>query len=167
MSCIFVTTYRKLNNGNRDGQWFDLEAFTDKDSFIEACLALHNDEVEPEFLFADFEDIPKEWISDCDVDEAVWDWLNLDQDDRELLAMYRENINPDGDIEDARDAFYGTFRDLEDWAIDFWEGTGMLAEIPEFAQSYIDYAYWARDAEIGGDITGIEADGMIYVFSSH
>jgi antirestriction protein len=167
MSRIFVTTYRKLNDGNSQGQWFDLEDFTDRDDFIEACLALHNDEDEPELLFSDYEDIPKEWVSECDVDYAVWDWLNLAQDDRELLAMYREHINPDGDIDSARDAFLGSFSDLEDWAIKHWEETGMIDQIPEFAQAYIDYAYWARDAELGGDITGIEADGWIYVFSSH
>lgn len=167
MSRIYVTTYRKLNNGNPNGQWFDLENFTDRDDFIEACLALHNDEIEPEFLFSDFEDIPNEWVSDCDVDDAVWDWLELNQDDRELLAMYREHINPDGDIDGAREAFLGKFRNLEDWAVDYWEQTGMYAGLPEYARYYIDYAQWGKDARLGGDVTEVEEDGWSYVFSNH
>ena len=41
---IYVGTYAKYNNGSIQGEWLDLDDYTDKSDFIQACLELHDDE---------------------------------------------------------------------------------------------------------------------------
>ena len=55
---IYVGTYAKYNNGSIQGEWLDLDDYTDKSDFIQACLELHDDEEDPELMFQDWENIP-------------------------------------------------------------------------------------------------------------
>ena len=58
---IYVGTYKKYNNGSIQGAWFDLTKFDCLEDFIEACEELHDDEDDPELMYQDFENFPKEW----------------------------------------------------------------------------------------------------------
>lgn len=82
---IYVGTYGKYNAGNLTGKWLDLEDFADRDAFYEACKALHADEPDPEFMFQDFEGFPRAFYSESNVPAELFAWLELDEDDRELL----------------------------------------------------------------------------------
>lgn len=82
MSRIYVGTYAKYNSGSIQGAWLDLEDFDDKESFLEACKELHADESDPELMFQDFEGFPKSMYSESSIPYALWDWLELDEDDR-------------------------------------------------------------------------------------
>lgn len=77
---VYVGTYGKYNDGNLNGEWFDLGDYSDKDEFIEACLEFHEDEEDPELMVQDV-DCPgwmQQFISGDNVDEFVWDILNSD-----------------------------------------------------------------------------------------
>ena len=161
---VYVGTYHKYNCGSIEGKWLDLEDYSDKDEFLQACAELHNDEHDPEFMFQDYENIPNGLISESHIDEKLWDWIELDDDDRELLAVYQAEIDSDGDIEQAREAFEGKYKDEEDWAYEFMESTGMLSQIPENLRNYFDYEAFARDARYGGDITFVEHQGETWAF---
>jgi len=54
---LYIGTYKKYNNGNLAGEWLDLEDYDDFNSFILACKELHSDELEPEFMIQDTQDI--------------------------------------------------------------------------------------------------------------
>ncbi len=57
---------------------------------------------------------------------------------------------------------------LEDWAYEYWNSTGMLNDVPETIRNYIDYAAFARDCELSGDIIAVEfAYNEVHVFSAH
>ena len=43
----------------------------------------------------------------------------------------------------------------------------MLAEIPAHAQNYIDYASYARDCRLGGDMTFVSKGGEVWAFSNN
>jgi len=51
MARIYVGTYAKYNAGSIKGAWLDLEDYSDRDAFLEACRELHKDEQDPEFMF--------------------------------------------------------------------------------------------------------------------
>jgi len=159
---VYVGTYAKYNNGSIAGEWIDLEGH-DKESFYAACLKLHKDEADPELMFQDFDGFPREYYGESGLDPKIWDWLELDDDEKELLAVYLEHVNQDGTMEEARDAFAGKFDSEEDWAEQFLEDTGSLANVPENLRNYIDFAAYARDAGYDG-MTFARHDGDVWVF---
>ncbi len=166
MPRIYVGTYAKYNNGSIAGKWLDADDYGDKDEFLDACAELHADEDDPEFMFQDFEDIPDGMISESHVDEELWEWLELDDGDRELLSVYRENIDSDGSLESARESFNAKFNSKEDWADQYADDTGVLESVPENLKCYFDFEAFARDCELGGDMTFIDHDGDVWAFSN-
>lgn len=163
---IYVGTYAKYNAGSIAGAWLSLEGH-DKESFLEACKELHKDEADPELMFQDFEGFPKALYSESHIDDRIFDWLELDEDDRELLEVYQNEIDSDADIEKAREAFMGKHDSESDWAAQWLEETGGLEGVPEHLQNYIDFEAYARDARLGGDVSFVRHDGDLWVFSNH
>lgn len=160
---IYVGTYAKYNAGSINGSWLDLEDYSDKDAFLEACKELHKDEDDPEFMFQDYEGFPREFYNEGYIKDDLFAWLELDEHDRELLAVYVENIDSSGDIDAARDAFYGKYNSKEDWASEYIESCGLLHDVPDALKNYFDYAAYARDAELDG-MTFVRQDGEVWVF---
>src|SRR5262245_28452984 len=161
---IYVGTYAKYNNGSIAGKWLDLEDYSDKEAFLGACKELHKDEADPELMFQDFEGFPRSYYHESHIPDALFDWLELDEDDRELLAVYQDNIDSDATIETAKDLFWGKFNSEEDWAHEYLDSSGLLESIPENLRYYFDYEAYARDARLNGDITFVRHDGDVWVF---
>jgi antirestriction protein len=164
---IYVGTYAKYNSGSIKGAWLDLEDFSDRDSFYAACGELHKDEQDPELMFQDYEGFPKSFYSESNVPSELFDWLELDEHDRELLAAYQEGVDESGTIDQARDAFAGKADSEEDWAAEWLEETGGLEGVPEHLKNYIDFAAYARDARVGGDVCFMRYEGDLWVFYNH
>lgn len=57
---LYVTTYHKYAAGLDNGMWVDLTTFDGYDDFVDFCRLLHHDEADPEFMFPDYENMPKE-----------------------------------------------------------------------------------------------------------
>ncbi|MBX6334736.1 antirestriction protein ArdA [Candidatus Saccharibacteria bacterium] len=163
MPKVYVGTYAKYNAGDLRGAWLDLENYANKEEFLEACRELHNDEVDPEFMFQDWEGIPKVMISESHIDEALWDWMELDDEERELLAVYRDHVDANGTIEQAREAFLGKASSKVEFAEQYYEDTGMLGGCPEHLRHYISWHAVVRDMEYDWDF--VYVDGEYWVFS--
>jgi len=157
---VYVGTYAKYNNGSIKGAWLDLDDYTDRESFYEACKELHKDESDPELMFQDFEGFPRSLYSESNVSDELIEFANLDDDDRELLAVYNDNVDGDGDIEAAREAYCGKYDSPADWAEQWLDDTGGLEGVPEHLKNYIDYEAYARDAEMNF----VRHDGDVWVF---
>jgi len=164
MSKVYVGTYKKYNNGSIQGDWLDLEDYADMAEFYEACRELHSDEDDPELMFQDWEDIPSRYITESGLGKDLWDWLKLSPQEREIASTYLEEVDQDADLEVALEAFDGEHDSEVDWAMDFWDQTGMLNEVPEFAKNYIDYEQFARDARLGGDINFVRKGHRVRAF---
>jgi antirestriction protein len=166
MARIYVGTFSKYNSGSIKGAWLNLENYSDKDAFLSACRELHKDESDPELMFQDYEGFPKSLYSESSVSDELWQWLELDEDDRELLAIYQDNVNQNGDIDEARDNFTGKFDSESDWAANFLEDTGGLEGVPEHLRNYIDFEAYARDTRLGGDMVFVRQAGEVWAFHS-
>jgi antirestriction protein len=162
---IYVGTYEKYNNGSIKGAWLDLEGL-DKDSFYDACKELHKDEADPEYMFQDFEGFPRRFYGESSLEDGLWAWLELDEEERELLEVASEAVDSE-DIDDAREKFMGKYDSEKDWAENYLEETGELNEIPQRLRYYFDYEAYARDARMGGDICFHRHNGDTWVFSNH
>ena len=168
MPKVFVGTYRKYNNGSISGDWLDLEDYSDRDEFYLACAELHSEEEDPELMFQDWEDIPGKFIGESHLAEDTWpSWIELDEDTRARCTLAWENVDDSMTVEQVNDKYAGAFDSEEDWAYEYWDGTGMLAEVPKHAQNYIDYKAYARDCQLGGDVTFVREQGRIHVFMNN
>jgi antirestriction protein len=95
-------------------------------------------------------------ISESHLSDDVWDWLALDDDDQELLSVYREHIDQNGTLEQAQESFRGKYTSSEDFAEDFYEECGYLENMPDNLRGYIDWKRVARDLRLGGDVMYVE-----------
>ena len=161
---VYVGTYHKYNNGSIQGAWIEL---TDKDTFYNEIKELHKDESDPEYMFQDFEGFPKSLYSECSIDEKLWEFLELSEDDREIVAAYSENfVNFDFDFDDAMDAYCGTWESFQEYSDDYVESTGMLNEIHKSIKMYFDYESFARDLEMDYFVSKTSA-GQVMVFHNY
>jgi antirestriction protein len=155
---IYVGTYAKYNNGSIAGAWIDLEQFSDKDDFLEACAQLHEDEDDPEFMFQDFEGFPDRFYSESGIDDSLFEYLALDDHDREILAAYIECTGEsDATLDDAMDRFQGEHKSDEDFAYQLLEDCG---DLPRDLPSYIVIDWEATARNIMFDF--MEHDGFYF-----
>lgn len=163
---IYVGTYHKYNSGSIAGQWLDVEDYSDKDDFLEACAKLHDNEADPEFMFQDHEGIPSKFIGESFVAEELWtDFLTLDEDKREIVELYFENCNSSIDVSDVLERFEGKYDNGEEYVQEYMDSTGDLKDVPEWLQYYIDFDSIWREWEFDKDT--FRANGELYVFRSN
>ncbi len=143
---VYVGTYGKYARGSIGGRWVDLEDFAgDREAFLEHCAEIHADEREPEFMFQDFQGFPREFYGESGLPESLFDWLEADENDRELWARYMDATGDSGvTLDDAQDHYSGTYSSGAEFAEQIAEDCG---EIPKDVPSWIviDWeASWER-----------------------
>jgi antirestriction protein len=139
----YVGTYAKYNEGNLAGAWLSLDDFSDKDDFMEAALALHKDEADPEIMFQDFDGVPARLCSETHIDKSVWEILSSGLD-LEAVEAYC-SIFGEFDADDFQDRYQGKWQTMKEFAENFVEDTGMLSGVDECIARYFDYESFARD----------------------
>jgi antirestriction protein len=131
---VYVGTYAKYNNGSIEGAWVYLDDFTNEEEFYAFCHELHKDEEDPELMYQDFEEFPKRYYSESYINSDLWEWLALDDNEKDILEAYLECFGFDGTIEDAMDAYQGQFDNDIDFTMELLESCG---DIPKELPSYI------------------------------
>lgn len=160
---IYVGTYAKYNDGNLFGKWLDLEDYSDRDEFYEACAELHADEEDPEFMFQDWEGIPDGMISESHVSPECWTLLDAyEKYDEDMVNAYCYCFG-EWNEKNFNERYLGEYDSWEHMAEELLEETGQLEEVPDWARCYFDHEKYANDLRIVGDFT--EHDG--YYFWNH
>jgi len=142
---VYVGTFAKYNAGSIGGAWLKLDDYTDREEFLEACAKLHSDESDPELMFQDFENFPEKFYSECDISDELFEFLEMDEDDRQIVELFWDNVDDSASAESALEAYQGCHDSEEDWAWEVLEDWGILARIPEQYQCYFDAKAWMRD----------------------
>ena len=163
---VYVGTYGKYNRGSLGGSWVDIERFAgDRNEFLAYCAEIHKDEHEPEFMFQDFEGFPREFYGESNLPERLFEWLELDEDEREILAAYIDATNDTrADIRDARDHYVGTYESGADFAEETAEACAELGSaLPAWLRHCID---WERawENELRHDYSTSERESGLYIF---
>lgn len=154
---VYVGTYRKYNGGSLFGKWLELSDYSDSEEFYWACAQLHKDEEDPEFMFQDYENIPKGLIQESGISENTFDVLealrNMTESQREPFQIWCTNGHhslADKDIDDLISDFdcdfIGWYRNEEDFAMELIENRD---DLTDFARQYFDYEAYARDLFCG------------------
>ncbi len=163
---LYVGTYAKYNSGSIDGAWLDLDDYADREDFLRACAELHKDESDPELMFQDFENFPREWYSESSAPpDELWAWIDLSDDDKTMLAAWIElGACSDPDIDNAREAFYGAYDSEKDFAQTYAEDIGAINANVSWPYSCIDWDQATR--ELMMDFSSIDHEGKTYIFRS-
>lgn len=150
MAEIYVGTYAKYNAGNLDGVWLDLEEFSSHEEFMEAARKVHDDEADPELMFQSYSGIPSSLINESHVSSDLWEML--DEKDYDAACAYVECFGS-WDKDQFHERYLGEFDSARDYVEQYMEETGQLDSLPDWAQSYFDFEAYARDLQLGGEIT--------------
>jgi antirestriction protein len=150
---FYIGTYKKYNNGDISGAWFDLADYADFDDFMDAVKAAHGDESDPELMVQDCDDAPsdlsiyfKERIPTKHEFEALQ--KAIEDDNLEAFGHYVGWIGGpvDSDLYASfEDAYCGEHKSERDFAESEVEALGYLDQMPENLRFYFDYEKYASD----------------------
>ena len=154
-------------NGNLFGEWMELESYFDEDEFLEACRELHSDEEDPELMFQDYEDFPRDWYGESSINSLAFDFANDDEIELDVLEAFLSNwgeFREDWDSlkEKIQESYCGDYS--SSWNPKVSYATELFdeiygSEVPDFIMGYIDYEAFSRDLFIGDYW---ESNGLIF-----
>ena len=143
---VYCGTYGKYNNGSLQGMWIDLTTFDDYDEFIEFCYDLHADEEDPELMFQDYENFPRELYSESCFDGDEFDTIikYASFADRDAVDAFLTCYSAD-ELDKFDDAYQGEFDSEEDFARHIVDECYDLDKMLGNLSYYFDYDTFARD----------------------
>ena len=164
---IYVGTYGQYNSGSLFGKWFDLTDYADLKEFLQDCFEFHRNELDPELMFQDWENIPDFLISECSLHKEAFAYFEatceMDDETAEAFEIYCNQINYwpsngyelEDQIESFRESYQGFFggggKDATlEYAYQYVEGTGLLSGVPQALERYFDYEAFAKDLLLEG-----------------
>lgn len=152
---IYVGTYKKYNEGSLFGKWLTLSDYSDLEEFYEACKELHSDEEDAEYMFQDWEYIPKGLISESWINETAFELIQQADNIKDFdvfmafLSMSGYSLQ-DEDLgyllSKFRDCYAGKYDSNVAYAEEFIDN---CYELSDFMQTYFDYEKFAKDLFIG------------------
>lgn len=158
---IYVSTYAKHNNGSLSGEWVNLSKFNDYDEFVSYIKELHSDEEYPEFMFQDFENIPKEFVEEGYFNSDFFELRDLVEDinSEAYLAFCDHYGCPLLDSKnDFESSYQGEWESEEAFGEQLFDEL-YLHNVPDSVRFYIDYDKFTRDLFIC-DYTYV--DGFVF-----
>lgn len=167
---IYVVNLSKHNNGDHDGTWLAVSDYTDAEELQEAIDGVSQG---ADWAIHDYDGGPA--LGEGPTTTSLMAVVEAIEAHGETLVTawighHGHSHSPDLEgVSDAiADADHGVWDSPADWAEDFLESTGALAEVPAYLRSYIDFEAYARDAELGGDMGFIKLpNGTVWAISNH
>ena len=155
---LYCGTYGKYNSGSIAGEWLQLNDYTDEVIFWADCKQIHRGEYDPEFMFQDMENLPRELYQECGIHPELFNWLALDDDQRQLAAiLLAQGWDAANAIEAARDGDVH----LYEGRLDFYahEQIDALYE-HNLPDPLIDAEAYARDDILNGEVALVKPSGV-------
>ena len=140
---VYVGTYEKYNNGSIDGAWLKLQDYKDADAFYQKCKDLHSDEVDPEFMIQDFENMPGSFSETEDVKE-VYEKLEIINNIDLPLEVIEAGIECEIEPEKIDECYAGSYNSDIDFAVELADSCG-FEEPTSWPNNCIDWERAARD----------------------
>jgi antirestriction protein len=154
---VYVGTYNKYNNGSIKGEWLTLSNFADAQAFNSKCQDIHKDEHDPEFMYQDYEGIPKPMIGESWIDARLFEILNLGLEDEEQTAFLEFMDNHSfywDDIQEAYDSFEisfkGNYSSLSDYTDQEADERFELSTRDDQINFYFDYEKYCHSRKCEG-----------------
>ena len=173
---IWIGCLAAYNNGKLHGDWVD--AAVSGEELVASAKRIIASSPEPdaeEWAIFDYDDFGDYRVEQYDQLEQVASVARGIAEHGPAFACWAQLHDGDEDmLTHFEDAFLGEYGSAEDWAREVLDELNLdlflkMGAIPETMRPYIqiDYAGWARDAELGGDIDIEDAPGgRVYVFTT-
>lgn len=173
---VWIGCLAAYNNGELHGDWVD--AAVEGEDLVRSAQEILSRSPEPdaeEWAIFDYDEFGGYRVEQYDSLEHVARVARGIREHGHAFAAWAELHDGDEAMLDGfEDAFLGQYESPEAWAREVLgdlnlDGFLRMGAIPEAIRPYlhIDYAGWARDAELGGDVYIEQAPGGgIYVFST-
>jgi len=140
---IYVSTYAKYNAGSLTGAWLTLTDYNNEQDFLTECYNLHDDEIDHELMFQDFDDVHKNYQDECVNLTALYEYIDAcNNNDKSIIDAGLDCEIP---LESIMDAYQGQYDSDEDFAYDYAESCGVLNKNDEWPYNCIDWSIAARD----------------------
>ena len=151
---VFVTSYAIGNEqGFAVGKWFNLADYKDRDSFeADAVRYLKSlGDSDPEIAYPDYDiegpyELAKHLISEDYISADLWELMNMDQAEAEILSAYIWAFSPGHDdtfqelLTKALDSFAGQFDNRDDFIEDYLDKYygELLEDLPNLIAGNLD-----------------------------
>lgn len=145
---LYCGTYAKYNGGDLSGLWVDLSTFDSYEDFINFCRAYHADENDPELMFQDYENFPREWYCESCMGQETWDkiaeYIRLSEiHDKEAVDAFVEWGGES--LDHFEDCYCGEWEDEEAFARHIVDECYDLDRTMGNLANYFDYAAYGRE----------------------
>lgn len=145
------------------GKWLTLDCCWDADDIRNAISEAAGGADEPDIPTV--EGIPQACYhaqtGTIDADKLA-EWLALDEDEGDMVALYWDNIDHSADVEDIKDAFQGYHDSGAAFAEQIAEDCG---EIPKGMPSWIVIDWEASwECNLRHDYSSVQHEGSVYIW---
>ncbi len=105
-------------------------------------------------MYQDFENLPRHLYSESYVDPLIWEWMELEEDERHIVGLYWNENDTSASIVDILGRYRGVISSEASWSSDEKalaeflideQGLYDLDEIPEWARGHFDYESYGRE----------------------
>lgn len=159
---VYVGTYGLYNDGNLEGDWFNLMDYDSMDDFYEALEKRFEDiDDDPEYMFQDWENCG-DLVTESSIDDKLFDIIDeYQRDDRGMDWPDYLKLASDYDFDDLFMAVDGTSDfDIGYQYVNETGGTSQLDQ--DTLERYFDYEQFGRDLRM--DFSVEEVNGTTYLF---
>jgi len=165
---IYVACLAAYNDGILHGEWIDAtQDPEDIHAEIQDMLKKSPIPNAEEWAIHDYSDFGGMRLSEYEDIEHVHELAKALEECGEAFALYADLVGEDyATVESFNDAYHGEWDSEEDFAYDWWEQAGYLAQIPEELRCYIDWERVARDLFLDGFMSA-RLNGNVHVFSRY
>lgn len=166
---IYVASLSDYNAGRLHGIWIDCAGKDEADIFaeIKAMLSVSSEEIAEEYAIHDYEGFGGLKISEYAGVAQIVAYAALIETHGEAITHFISHfgMSEEGAAEAFESSYCGHHESFRDFSDDLFDEI-YAHDLPEGRRSYIDYAAFARDLEIG-DYTAIDASHCgVFVFQS-
>lgn len=167
---LYVACLACYNEGRLVGAWIDADQDADGMQAVIDEMMTHDTQGDPcpheETAIHDYE-IGGIKIGEHESIEDVARIVEALNDKGEAFKVAYDNFSDvDQAIKACDEDYQGCHKSIEDWAETHLDDTGAFQGASDMIANYFDYARFARDCELGGDIWTARGDEGLHVFSN-
>jgi antirestriction protein len=148
-TCTPTVTWYGLSNyncGSLLAKTFNLWEYTDYIEYSEALTAWLTSIGEEEYILADSEEIPREYISEYHLAPEFWEFMSIS--DRLGYDLCCAALSLDIPLDSIEEAYLGEYSSMEDYAYEYLSECYELDKLPSIITCHIDWEGVARDLSV-------------------
>lgn len=158
---IYVASLADYNDGTQHGVWIDatmgedhiideVSDMLERSPFAASEFAKQWGMKAEEWAIHDYSGFGGLRISEWESFERIAELAQAIDEHGDAFAAYLQAFDDDGTVEDFQDRYQGEYESPQEFAAQWHEDIGDLAQVPESLQNFIDWERVAHDMQVSG-----------------